>query len=168
MLKIIRPSVLAFLIESERQLNSMLFEQMNFFPEKYFEEYAKKRKYKIEQLETSQDQASWITMENSTFEETIEVLKQTIDNFSKDSTDMFLDYQKQNLCVLQPEVYTDSIMILRNVGMANGIEKLIKEKKTIFVMIGVAHLPYETGVLNLLFQKGFHIKPYNVTLNKND
>ena len=83
-LKVMHPSMLAFMIESEKQLNSVLFEQMNFFPEKYFETYAKERNYKIEQLETSQDQVSWVTMENSTFEESIEALKGAIDNYSKD------------------------------------------------------------------------------------
>jgi uncharacterized protein YbaP (TraB family) len=166
-LKIIRPAMLAFMIESEKQLNSVLFEEMNFFPEKHFETYAKERNYKIEQLETSQEQVSWVTMENFTFEESMEVLKKTIDNFSKD-IDIFLDYQKQNLKSLEPEVYADSIMILRNNGMANGIEKLLKENKRVFVMIGAAHLPYETGVLNLLSQKGFHVKPYVVNLSKKD
>lgn len=42
----------------------------------------------------------------------------------------------------------------RNVFMANRIEELV-QKKSVFIGIGVGHLPGQKGVLRLLKQKGF-------------
>ncbi len=162
----IRPAALAFMITLEKQLNSELFSQQNFQPEKHFTTFARGRSYKLEQLETAQDQHTWVLMLNSPFEETVEKLKKSIDDYSKEPTDGFLNYQKQNLKILDDEEFSDSIMVLRNQNMANSIEKLLTENKSVFVMIGAAHLLYETRVLNLLSQKGFLIKPYIVNLNK--
>ena len=161
-LRVIRPSVLALMITMDKQSNSVLFENNNFSPEKHFGVYAKERNYSINQLETIQEQV--LMLSYSTFEEEIEALKKIIDENSKDPIDIYLQYQKQDLRLLSPEVYADSTMVTRNKKMADGIESLINEKKRAFVMIGAAHLPYETGVLNLLLQKGYVIKPYALSL----
>ncbi len=164
-LGIIRPSILSLFITMEKQSESVVYKNANFYPEKYFEDYSKLKNYEIYQLETLQQQLDWITMPNSTLDETLVVLKQTIDMFySNDSIDMFLNYKNQNLKLLKPEVYSDSSMIDRNKGMADGIDNLLS-KKTAFIIIGAAHLPYENGVLALLEKKGYIIKPYLVDLN---
>ncbi len=46
----------------------------------------------------------------------------------------------------------------RNVFMANRIEELIHEK-SVFIGIGVGHLPGQKGVLRLLKKKGFFLRP---------
>ena len=163
----IRPSVLSFIIVAEKQLTgSILFKNVNFQPEKYFEQYAKIKRYEITQLETIEQQIDLICMPNLAFDKSIEILKQSIDGFYvTDSIDMLLNYRNQNLALLKSEVYSDSTMILRNIGMAEGIDNLIKERPT-FIIIGAAHLPYEHGVLNLLTKKGYIIKPYTINLNK--
>lgn len=164
----IRPTALAFLILAEKQLSSsVLYKTTNFGPEKYFEEYARAKGYEINQLETMQQQIEWYFAPKITFEKSLEVLKQSLDDFNNnDSIDMFLNYRNQNLLLVKPEAYNDSIMILRNKGMADGIDNLIMKRPT-FVMIGAAHLPYENGVLNLLAKKGYYVKPYLVNLKRN-
>ena len=46
----------------------------------------------------------------------------------------------------------------RNVFMANRIEELVQDK-SIFIGIGVGHLPGQKGVLRLLKKKGFSLEP---------
>jgi uncharacterized protein YbaP (TraB family) len=100
-----------------------------------------------------------------TFEESIESLKYCIDDFySKDSTDMIKKYINQELDILKPEMYTNSLMIKRNTKMANGIDAIM-QKHPVFVIIGAAHLPYENGVLNLLTKKGYTVKPFLIKFN---
>lgn len=169
MLKHIHPAMLAIMLTAEKQSSSKLFSQGNFATEQHFQKYAEEHNYKLKQLETYEQQLSWILMENSTFEEKIAVLKKAIDDFhSKNQGDMFLKYKNQNLKLLDEDIYADSIMVLRNQRMADGIDTLLIDNESVFVMIGAAHLPYKTGVLNILYQKGFQIKPYIVDLDRKE
>ena len=56
-------------------------------------------------------------------------------------------------------------MIDRNRVMADGIERLSREN-TVFAVIGAAHLPYKYGVLNILAQRGYSIKPYRLNMTE--
>ncbi|MCO5260937.1 MAG: TraB/GumN family protein [Crocinitomicaceae bacterium] len=56
-----------------------------------------------------------------------------------------------------PEFY-DKLIINRNVVMANGIDSLIKSGP-LFISIGAAHLSGDKGVINLLREKGYQLRP---------
>lgn len=98
------------------------------------------------------------------YRESISALKNCIDGFySKDTIDLINNYVNQNLRLLKDDVYLDLTMIDRNKVMANGIDRIL-QKNSVFVIIGAAHLPYKFGVLNLLSQKGYFVKPYQLDL----
>ncbi|MFB2120984.1 TraB/GumN family protein [Parapedobacter sp. 2B3] len=61
-------------------------------------------------------------------------------------------------CSLPPDVYKDSIMVMRNRNMALKADSMMHDH-TIFLMVGAAHLPFPTGVLHLLQEKGYKVRP---------
>jgi len=54
--------------------------------------------------------------------------------------------------------YKDALLIKRNVKMARRIDSLTA-LRTMFIAIGAAHLPGDSGVIHLLKQKGFTVEP---------
>ncbi|MDR0385297.1 MAG: TraB/GumN family protein [Prevotellaceae bacterium] len=64
---------------------------------------------------------------------------------------------------------SDSILIgSRNLNMANRIDDLIKQGKTLFAAVGAMHLPdYKTlhGTVALLKEKGYDMRPVLIDLN---
>ena len=164
----VRPSILNFFILSDKQLiQSEKFKEPNYYPETDFFNYANYKGYKTIPLESNEQQFEWIAEPDLSYEKSIEILKKTIDDFyDKDSEyDIFKEYSEQNLALGDPEEFSDSTMVLRNNGMAEKIAKMIR-KKSVFIAIGAAHLPYENGVLNLLVRKGYTVKPCKINLKK--
>ncbi|MBK7939845.1 MAG: TraB/GumN family protein [Lewinellaceae bacterium] len=51
----------------------------------------------------------------------------------------------------------------RNVIMANRIDSILRSGTALFSAVGAAHLPGETGVITLLRNKGFHMRPVRFT-----
>lgn len=47
----------------------------------------------------------------------------------------------------------------RNIIMANGIDSVLQSGKSIFSAVGAAHLPGNMGVIELLRQKGYSVRP---------
>lgn len=164
-LSIIKPSFIGLMVTMEKQTsNSNLYAESNFTMDSYFEQYASSKGYGIHALESTQKQIDMII--GGTYGESILSLKTSIDGFfSNDSIDMMKNYLNQNLRLLKENVYLDSTMIGRNRVMADGIERLSQEN-TVFVVIGAAHLPYKYGVLNILAQRGYIVKPYHLTMNE--
>lgn len=62
--------------------------------------------------------------------------------------------------------YYYNIHTQRNLTMANGIDSLYNLKRKLFIAVGVSHLFGKYGILNLLNNKGYMIKPYKVTIIK--
>ncbi len=54
--------------------------------------------------------------------------------------------------------YLKNMLYLRNENMANSLDSVMKTAK-VFAGIGAAHLPGELGVISLLRQKGYTVKP---------
>lgn len=161
----IQPSFLGMMVTLDKQTsNANLYSQANFLMDSYFEKYAILKGYGIHELESTQKQIDMIM--GGTYGESVIALKTCIDGyFSNDSIDMMNNYLNQNLRLLNETIYLDSTMIERNKVMADGIDRLISEK-TVFVMIGAAHLPYKYGVLNLLTQRGYFVKPYHLEMKE--
>lgn len=165
-----RPSILNWFLIADRQLiQTENFNNFNYSPETDFFNYAKEKGYETIPLETVQQQIDVIVRLDLSFDKSLETLKKSIDNFyDKDSEiDIFKRYSEQNLALGQPEEFSDSIMILRNNRMVEKIDSMINYK-SLFIAIGAGHLPYENGVLNLLVQKGYIVKPYKIDLKKNE
>ena len=57
--------------------------------------------------------------------------------------------------------FADDLLNIRNKNWIPIIEKEIKNNST-FVAVGAAHLPGETGVLNLLKLQGYTVKAVNI------
>jgi uncharacterized protein YbaP (TraB family) len=54
--------------------------------------------------------------------------------------------------------YNYYMLDVRNVTMADHIDSIIKTGKSLFVGVGAAHLPSETGVIELLRKKGYSVR----------
>ena len=54
--------------------------------------------------------------------------------------------------------FDDALIQNRNVVMAERMDKIIQEQKA-FMAVGALHLPGENGVLELLRQKGYQVRP---------
>jgi len=166
-LNTVNPTVLCFLMEAEKQLStSKLVTKATFQPETHFLNYAKSKDYSIHQLETFQQQTDFILQPDLKFDEAMEELKATITDYNKpDTIDIFQKYIDQDLSLLEREAFSDSSVVKRNYIMADGIDLLVS-KSPVFVMVGAAHLPYENGVLHLLVEKGYVVKPYFIEFSK--
>lgn len=169
MLDYIQPSYLDLMMTVEKQLaHSSKYTVGNFQPEMFFSEYAKTKNLDVKGLETADEQVDLIVDPNLTFDQSMEKLKKSIDNFDKQDSnkiDMLLNYQNQNLQLLPKEEYVDSTMVSRNKNMARGIDLIIQDHP-VFVIIGAAHLPYKNGVINQLAMKGYTVRPYFLNMKR--
>ncbi len=66
-----------------------------------------------------------------------------------------------------PAEFNKVFLIDRNVGMAKNFLKISK-KQTVFCAVGAAHLPGETGVIELLREKGYTVEPVIFTWKKKE
>ncbi len=121
------------------------------------------------QLETVQQQINFIAAmgENNESEfillslrdlkETDELIEEMIrawrsgDNLTL--AEMFVDDMKSEA----PELY-DLLLLQRNLKWIPQIEQMLKDADTEFVLVGVAHIVGENGLLDLLTGKGYEIK----------
>lgn len=74
-------------------------------------------------------------------------------------------YRERNLALLDSigeasntTYFRENMLYKRNDNMITVLDSLIK-KQTVFAGVGAAHLPGEKGMLNLLRQKGYTVKP---------
>lgn len=164
----IRPTILSFFIEAEKQFsNPEDFKSFNYSPESDFQKYALEKKYEIISLETPEQQVKWLVKPTQSFDKSLEDLKKAIDSFNDEnsSVDIYKKYAEQNLKLKKPEDSNDSITIVRNKLMASKIDSITRSK-SIFIAVGAGHLPSKNGILNLLSEKGFSIRPIKINLKK--
>ncbi len=69
-----------------------------------------------------------------------------------------LDMMDSLLTLVSPEAYLDAMLYKRNIIMTQSIDSIAK-KGSLFAAIGAAHLPGKKGVIELLRQKGYTVKP---------
>ncbi len=133
----------------------------------YFYKLAKKKKKKIIGIETVDEQLA--ALNSLSYTEQADLLVKEIHSFEKDTTqgaDLVQFYLNQQLDSLanndadaqMPEKFYKALVTDRNVRMANRIALFIAERSA-FIAVGALHLPKETGVINLLRQKGFTVEP---------
>lgn len=62
--------------------------------------------------------------------------------------------------ILETEMRKDTVILdYRNKNMAVKIDSILKSGKSLFSAVGVAHLPGETGLINILTDKGYKMTP---------
>lgn len=74
-------------------------------------------------------------------------------------------YRDRNLDLLDSigqgsntEFYRENMLYIRNENMVNSLEELMP-KKSVFAGVGAAHLPGQKGMINMLRQRGYTVKP---------
>lgn len=89
-----------------------------------------------------------------------------------DMLDAYMSFDLQTLFEMtndtaMPAEFNKVFLIDRNVGMAKNFIKIAK-KQTLFCAVGAAHLPGETGVIELLRKKGYTVEPVIFTWENED
>jgi len=152
------------LLSSGLILNDLIGKSKTY--EQEFNKLAKKNKMEVSGLETLQFQMDLIN--NISIEEQIKMLLE--DDMSVNPLDeyykMLSFYKTQNLDSLKVLIDSDDSMAElgdkflkdRNADWISKIEKLIN-KNSVFIAVGAGHLAGNDGVLYLLRQKGYKIKP---------
>ena len=135
--------------------------------EMYFYQMAKDAGKPIGGLETPKDQ--WDAFDNLTFKEQealiIEVLKDRT-KLEKDFVQLVKSWHQGDLQGMAKHVetyktfpkYYHGILVRRNHNWIPKIEKFLKDTKNYFVIVGVAHLAGEDGLLALLKEKGYELE----------
>jgi uncharacterized protein YbaP (TraB family) len=132
-------------------------------------EKAKKRKMKIDGLETAAYQIS--IFDSIPYETQAQMLVEAIST-EADSNDTTFDdlielYKGQDLEGLyrliteedsEIESYEDILLVTRNKNWIPLIAKMTAKQQT-FIAVGAGHLPGKNGVINLLIAEGFTMKP---------
>ena len=162
-------------------LSSMIEEQAMTCPEKDGMEMrimsaASGRKLEIKGLETMAFQAGML--DSIPYEEQAKELLEAIDSVKtqkKMMQKLVSEYKSQNLDSINEltqseeggmDKYLDLLLYSRNRNWVGQFDAIAKEKSTLFA-VGAGHLPGKQGVLNLLRQKGFTVKPIeNNTISK--
>lgn len=161
----LKPQATNLFLLMGNQQSSPLFQEGNFSPEVHFEQYASAKGIDVIGFEKSEDQQRWM-IRDAPFADGVAQLKESIDYFAANDAehiDIYSNYQQQNLMLLPTEVYMDSIMVMRNRNMALQADSLMQDK-TIFIMVGAAHLPFSTGILYLLQEKGYKVRPVETVI----
>ncbi|MGE6352553.1 TraB/GumN family protein [Flavobacterium sp. NPDC079362] len=126
-----------------------------------FIDLAKKENKTIGGFETVKGQSSILSNAYTDSE-----LIETVGDFSKTETKkMVEDYKAENLMNLHGEnekAMSDKVRKLiiddRNKDWAHRMPEMMKEE-SLFVAVGVGHLPGKDGVINLLKKAGYKVKP---------
>jgi uncharacterized protein len=132
----------------------------------YFYKKAKKGKKKIIGIETVDEQLN--ALNSLTYEEQADLLVNEIHSLQQNHAqglDVVKFYLSQNLDSLSaneldaqmPEKFYKAIVTDRNINMADRIAQLVKEQPA-FIAIGALHLVKNTGVVQLLREKGFTVE----------
>lgn len=134
-------------------------------------EDAKRRGVEILGLESLEDQIK--ALQSQTDEEAIQAIDYMISNFeeTENELDKMLNlYKVQDLPGLfelvsksykdpkYPQAKMEDLLDNRNKNWIPIIEEQLKTN-SVFVAVGAAHLPGESGVINLLRKKGYTVKP---------
>lgn len=151
----------------EKQLNNPLFistvmrpdvensDDMNTFLDAYLYGIAKTEGKKIFGLEKVEDQTETYLKDPEKLNELFDL----DEDFSNIEFKKLVNlYAEGNLKGIENYVndYLDETLNKRNLVMLNGILELLK-KETLFVCVGIAHLPGENGLIELLKKQGYQV-----------
>lgn len=141
--------------------------EMATFLDAYLYNIARRQGKWVGGVEDMADQAG--LMEDLVDKSDIDMLLASDSSYTKKATDNMMEdmvemYTNQDLAGIEaltgspnPE-YKDLLLIKRNVKMARRIDSLTA-LRTMFVAVGAAHLPGDSGVIQLLRSRGFTVEP---------
>ncbi len=84
-----------------------------------------------------------------------EIEKKVEDAYRRGDLDLL---DSLEIIMLGSEAFRNKFLLKRNEIQANSIDTILK-KNSLFVGVGAAHLPGEKGVIELLRQKGYRLRP---------
>lgn len=142
----------------------------------FFQTKAKEYGAEVMALETADEQLK-VLYDGYTLERQTEMLLETVYGNDEDLGElknMNELYQSQNLeklySFIQKNMKENELKILltdRNEKWIPIIDKHLKENKSLFIAVGAGHLPGQLGVLELLKNKGYIIKPVKIKISNN-
>ena len=137
--------------------------------EMHFMKLAKKRKMKVVGLETLEEQISII--DHIPIESQVDMLLEMThsNNIMQEYNEMVQLYISQEINMLyeyakedrELEKYTDKLLINRNRKWISKLANQLKEDAC-FIAVGSGHLAGKDGLINLLREEGFHVRPVTV------
>ncbi len=139
----------------------------------YFQQQAKKAKKKLLGLETFEVQIKAL-FEQFSYERQVQMLMETVNDQAKAKAELITLnklYREQNLTRMEEMMYGSStysaeetaiLLTNRNKDWMKKLPSLMKEQQT-FIAVGALHLACEDGLVHLLRQAGYTVKP--VSLN---
>lgn len=150
------------------QQTSELFDEGDFETERHFIAYAERQGYPVTAVETFEEQMSLITQGSPESDQAKE-LENIIDSAdAPDRIDMYRRYADQDLRLLPEKDMRAPEMAERNALMGERLAAMLAERRML-VIIGAAHLPYDTGVLAELERRGLAVeaRPIEVEVHYN-
>lgn len=142
--------------------------------DEYFQKSARNLNKKLVALETVDDQLK-VLYDGKPLKKQVELLLEMV--YDKDSlatqeiVKLNKMYQQQDLSGLHQlmkktasEKELELLLVNRNKKWIPKIENLLKSGQSAFIAVGAGHLPGDFGVLYLLQQKGYKVKPLRIKL----
>jgi len=165
-----KPGVLANMLAMKQLTNSGLSSCLGI--DQHFLMNAEKAKKPVRELETVEDQLTLLTeMPNGDL-----LINQTLDEMNDlktEADDLFKAWKMGDAAQLEPLVMTElmgedpesraffaRIYTQRNQAMTENILTLSKTEKTLFVVVGAAHLLGDEGIVTLLKKNGFIVEQH--------
>lgn len=138
----------------------------------YFQQQGKKLKKEIKGLETVDDQLK-VLYEDYPIQRQVEMLLDIVYERTGSATEDLMQlsklYNTQNLSelltIMQKSTKEDELQFLlinRNKAWIPQLDTLFKSKKSAFIAVGAGHLPGSFGIIQLLKDKGYTLKPVSV------
>jgi uncharacterized protein YbaP (TraB family) len=137
--------------------------QMKTFMDMYLYNIAKKQNKKFAPVEDVEDQLSLMDdYSPKSMEKYLEQDSVSEENFIENFKNIYI---QKNLTALAKTIeddnqnlYSSLALVKRNIKMARRIDSLTKIR-TSFIAIGAAHLPGDSGLIQLLQNRGFMVEP---------
>lgn len=143
----------------------------------YFQELGKKYKKELRALETVEQQLS-VLYDGYTVDKQVEMLLDIVYDRDSVSTQEIYHlndlYQQQDieglLKLMHKNTSEEEIRFMladRNQRWIPQIESLLQNGKTLFIAVGAGHLPGKFGVIKLLQEQGYTLKPIDIAIKNN-
>ncbi|MEM6298147.1 MAG: TraB/GumN family protein, partial [Bacteroidota bacterium] len=173
MVEVMKPAIIPMmLIDPETLMSADVTETQREPLDLYFQNKAREAEKEVTGLETVQEQMA--AFEVYSLKEQAEMLYESLKAEEQGGEEGSMEKELNNLLDIYESEDLDSLYALtvseldpmaseqllnvRNIRMADRFEKLM-ERKTWFVAVGAAHLPGEKGVIQLMRDKGYTVKP---------
>jgi uncharacterized protein YbaP (TraB family) len=144
-------------------MNYQFANDVDFSVDEFFYSKGKELDKKIIGIETIEEQME--IMDSIPYEYVIDYFR-NIDQAHEDIENIIRLYKSARLDDLLETMQKDKSMVMikknlltdRNIKMAERIQRMINEQST-FIAVGAGHLPGKEGIINILVNEGYTVKP---------